>query len=186
MRYGEADLILHGLTSEGEKVHWIARSALKSKKRFAGGILEPTHYVHLSYKKKSSNSGLFALSEASLINDFKGAKENYDKIETALFMVSMIDQLTQEGEMDLQNLFHLLGNSLSAVEKTKSLPRLRALFEFKLMSYLGIRPQWGEVNLFLGKNISEHEEIDIEDSEALTLSHRAQRFIEENLNIRFR
>ena len=53
MKYGESDLILHAISMQGEKLSFIARGALKSKKRFGGGVLEPTHFVSFTYKQSS-------------------------------------------------------------------------------------------------------------------------------------
>ncbi len=45
IKYSEADLIVHGLNTEGARINFMAKSALKSRKRFGGGVLEPTHYM---------------------------------------------------------------------------------------------------------------------------------------------
>ena len=71
-RYGDHDLILNCLTPEGARVSFFARSALRSKKRFGGGVLEPTHYVHVLYDDKGDGK-INTLKEASLIQDFPGS-----------------------------------------------------------------------------------------------------------------
>ena len=67
VRFAESDLILTGISSEGEKKSFLARSALKSRKRFGGGVLEPTHFVEIGYSEKPGENRLGTLDEASLI-----------------------------------------------------------------------------------------------------------------------
>ena len=77
VRYGESDLIITGLSAEGEKKSFLARSALKSRKRFGGGVLEPLHHVKLTYSDRSDKHQLSVLEEAQILNDFNLLKKNY-------------------------------------------------------------------------------------------------------------
>ena len=67
MKYGESDLIIHALSSAGTKKSFIARAALKSKKRFGGGVLEPSHFVKLTYKPGKSEVGFFVTNSSKFI-----------------------------------------------------------------------------------------------------------------------
>ncbi|MCX7978279.1 MAG: recombination protein O N-terminal domain-containing protein, partial [Bdellovibrionaceae bacterium] len=84
IRYGESDLILQALSVSGEKISFIARGALKSRKRFSGGVLEPGHHVHFTWRKPSGQGTLCVLGDAKLLNDFSGLKESYERLECAL------------------------------------------------------------------------------------------------------
>ena len=103
IKYGDADLILSCLTPKGAKISLYARSAMKSKKRFGGGVLEPTHYIHALYDDKTSRSHsenpLHTLKEASLIEGFNGLRTDYNRIEAALYFVSLISNVVREGEI---------------------------------------------------------------------------------------
>lgn len=74
--YRDSDLIIRGLNSQGAKLSFIAPAALKSRRRFGGGVLEPTNFIEVVYQVSrrssisSSSSQAFtsssSLSESSL------------------------------------------------------------------------------------------------------------------------
>ena len=159
-RYGESDLIIHALSIEGTKKSFIARSALKSKKRFAGGVLEPSHYVMLTYKAARSEDQLNVLNEANLIDDFKDIRSDYDKLDFALTILNCVYHVSQEGDTDSHFLFNLVGHSLRKLGSVDNLHR------FKLHFYLKFLFQQGVINVdewmspFLKINIAESEKLD--------------------------
>ena len=67
VKYGEADLLVFGLNSMGAKVPLFAKAALKSKKRFGGGVLESTHYIEATYNNTSRSFRGKSLSKQNLI-----------------------------------------------------------------------------------------------------------------------
>lgn len=142
-KYSESDLILQALSSNGSKKSFIAKGALKSKKRFGGGILEPTHYVKLTYKPAQSDGGLNYLNEASLIDDFSGIRLDYDKIEFALTMMNCAYHVSQEGEIESHFLFNLLGHALRYLNNCNS----QDLSYFKLHFYLKFLFQQGVISI---------------------------------------
>lgn len=182
-RYRDSDLILHGLNGKGAKVSLLARGALRSKKRFGGGVLDPPHYVNSSYKESKKEGALGVLEEASLINDFSGLKKDYDRIELALHMVSLVDRMAQEGDIGSENIFHLLGNSLRTAEVSSNIPFLRVQFEGKLLYYFGVLPQVSEMNVLLEANVQDHENLGVEPSQ-INRWHRQFREIFENYSVR--
>ncbi len=66
----ESHLIIKGLNSEGSVLSFFARSALKSRKRFPGGVLEPGHYVEIEYCAPSRVDGWNQLKSASILHAF--------------------------------------------------------------------------------------------------------------------
>lgn len=151
-RFGEADLILNVLNQQGSKMSFIARSALRSKKRFGGGVLEPTHYIKASYLD-SKKEGLKTLSEATLLEEFAGIKRDYDRLNMAFHWLSLTEQLSQEEDLDAENVFHLLGNALKKLENHDNLISLKFQFELKLLNYLGVLPKLKEAEVFLRQNL---------------------------------
>lgn len=155
IKYAEADLIIHGLSPRGEKLGFIARGALKSKKRFGGGVLEPTHFVTFTYKQAGEHGQLNVLQEATLVNDFPGLRTDYDRLETALHILECVSKVSQEGDRDSEFLFNLLGNTLKVLE---SMPDVLVL---KMHFYLKFLLQQGVVNAepwmapFLKTNLSD-------------------------------
>lgn len=160
-KYSESDLILHALSSDGSKKSFIAKGALKSKKRFGGGVLEPTHYVKFTYKPTHSEDGLNYLNEASLIDDFRSIRLDYDKIEFALNMMNCAYHVSQEGEIESHFLFNLLGHGLRYLNSCES----QYLSHFKLHFYLKFLFQQGVISienwmsLYLKTNLSDSDKI---------------------------
>jgi DNA repair protein RecO (recombination protein O) len=186
VRYGDADLILNCLNSRGSRLSFYARSALKSKKRFGGGVLEPTHYVQVVYEDKSGTSPaenpLHTLKEASLIADFPGVRTEYARIELALHFVRLISEIVRDGDIDSADLFNLLGNSLRAAETTSRLDRLRIHFEVKLLANQGVLPLEAEENELLQAAISAHETVTLSDEQWAIVAAQARRVLREYLH----
>lgn len=159
-KYSEADLIIHALSSAGAKKSFIARSALKSKKRFGGGILEPTHFVSLSYKESKTEGGLLTLNEATLIDDFKLIRSDYDRLSQALFFLNCAYHVALEGDSDSHFLFNLIGHSLRGVGTTKNLPRFKMHFCLKFLYQQGVISMDDWMAPFLKINIADSESMD--------------------------
>lgn len=168
IKYGEADLIIHALGADGSRSSFLAKSALKSKKRFGGGILEPLHFVNLSYKEKPDSTQMKTLNEASLIDDFKDIRTDYDKLELALFVLNCVSHVSLEGDQNSEFLFNLTGHTLRAVAKTTDLKLLRLQFCLKFLYQQGVVSLENWMGPFLKANISESEnlipDVDIQKS----------------------
>lgn len=185
-RYGDADLILNCLSSRGARLNLFARSALKSKKRFGGGVLEPTHYVHVLYEDKSGTSSaespLQTLKEASLVNDFPGLRSDYSRIETGLHFVRLINSVVKEGDVDSVDLFNLLGNALKAAETSERLDRLRTHFEAKLLANQGMFPvEETDDEILMRTPIAEHARLPLDERAWVRARGRVKRILEEYL-----
>lgn len=136
-RYGESDLIIQGLDSTGGKISCIARGAMRSKKRFGGGVLEPIHFVEIQYREKPQGQ-LHILEQASVVEDFRGVREDYDKLEVAFFFLSTVSKISQEGDDLSENVFNLLGHALRTLETIKNPQPLRMVFALKLLYSQGV------------------------------------------------
>lgn len=156
MKYSEADLIIHALSIHGEKLSLIARGAMKSKKRFNGGVLEPTHFVQLSFKQAHEEGKLHTLHEATLLNDFKKLRRNYDHLEFALQVLDTVSRVSQEGDKTSESLFNLLGNTLKAVEDCESLAPLKMHFYLKFLFQQGVLTPEAWMAPFLRANIADN------------------------------
>lgn len=164
VKYSEADLIITALSNKGEKKSFLARSALKSKKRFGGGVLEPTHYVKLTFTNKEEKNQLNTLEEAQLINDFYNLRKDYDILEFALHAVDCILRVSQEGVQDSEALYNLLGHSLKNLNK-ENLIKTSDLLILKLQFYLKFLSEQGVLSLeswmlpYLQQSLSAHEKL---------------------------
>lgn len=157
IKYGEADLIIHALSPQGESLSFIARSAMRSKKRFGGGVLEPSHFVQFTYKQSRSHQEghLNTLNEATLLNDFHGIRKDYDHLELALHILDCIARVSQEGDRNSEGLFNILGNTLKALEEAQDVQLLKMLFYLKFLSQQGVLTVEPWMTSFLHVNISD-------------------------------
>lgn len=160
-KHGESDLVVHGLNPLGARMNFFARGGLKSRKRFAGGILEPTHYLEVTYKVGNSNEGdpLHTLQEAHLIREFPRLRTDYQRLETALHLLKVVHKLGQQGVIDSPDLFNLLGNALSAAETSPELEKLKIHFEVKLLAAQGVLPHDDDFVPWLRANLSQHAQV---------------------------
>lgn len=153
MKYSEADLILHALSPRGEKLSFLARGALKSKKRFGGGVLDPLHFVQFTYRQASGAGKMNTLNEATLLNDFKKIRQDYDHLELALHVLDCVSRVSQEGDRSSEALFNLLGNTLKAVESCQDVSLLKMHFYLKFLMQQGVLNPEPWMGILLKTNI---------------------------------
>jgi len=165
MKYSESDLILHALSPSGAKVSFIAKGALKSKKRFGGGILEPTHFLAITYKPAREEGRLNVILEASLIQDFSKIRNTYEQLEFALHVIECIYKVSVEGDQSSDSLFNLLGQSLKAIELTTKIENLKIHFYLKFLLQHGVLTPEPWMAPYLKTPLSQSHEVDflIED-----------------------
>ena len=184
-KYSDADLIIHCLTSKGAKLSLFARSALKSKKRFGGGVFEPTHYIEVVYQKRGGPNaeagGLCTVSEAQIIKDFAKLRSDYPRLQLGLHFVHLIDQVMREGDEHSSQIFDLLGNSLSTLETAVELEKLKLHFEVKLLSNQGVLPIEESESHLLSLPISDHAKIQLDDDKTRKLRAGVQNILREYL-----
>lgn len=159
IKYGEADLIIHAIGTDGAKSSFLAKGALKSKKRFGGGILEPLHFVSFTYKEKPDSTQMKTLNEASLIEDFKDIRSDYDKLELALFILNCVSHVSLEGDQNSEFLFNLTGHSLRAVAAATDLRVLRLQFCLKFLYQQGVVSIESWMTPFLKANMNETNQL---------------------------
>ena len=157
--FSESDLIIHALNPKGALMSFIAKGAVKSKKRFTGGVLEPGHFIGVEYRK-SRSSDLHFLCDAWFLKRFSAIRTDYDRLTLALHFLSLIEKVSQAGTEDSSDLFNLLGNGLKAVETSTHLSTLQFVFEFRLLLNQGVLPQelQEQTQLFC-MTVAEHEQL---------------------------
>ena len=188
IQYGEADLILKALTPSGARISLFARSALKSRKRFGGGILEPTHFLNVLYDDKAARSehALNTLKEAELVNGFEGLRADYSRLELALRFVQLVHDLSREGETNSSEVFNLLGNALRAAETTTAPERLLIHFETKLLFHHGVLAVGEEEARLLRAAITDHERVEMSEGAWSSTGGRVRSALHEYLPTPFR
>ncbi len=158
-KFSESDLIIHALSKTGTKKAFIAKAALKSKKRFGGGVLEPTHFVMLTYKQSQKVEQLAVLNEAMLIDDFKAIRTDYDRLEFGLFIINCAYQVAQEGDFESHFLFNLVGHSLRQLGSTQNLIRFKLHFYLKFLFQQGVISVEDWMSPFLKINMSDSDQL---------------------------
>ena len=160
IKYGEADLIVHGIDTNGARINFLAKSALKSRKRFGGGVLEPTHYIDAVYRRPRSSSSedpLYFLQEARLVESFPGIRQNYERLEMAFYFLKVISKVVQEGAVEDSEDFLLLGRSLRALEKAQDLLSLKTMFEIKVLHNHGVLPSDLQAHKYVKSPVSQYQ-----------------------------
>ena len=162
IKYGEADLILKLLSVNGDVYSVIAKSALKSKKRFGGGVLEPTHYILCTLQKNQDEQSerLSVLNEAQVVDDFRGLKSDYDRLELAFHFVKTVATVAREGDHHL-DIFNLLGHALKKAETAQNLSTLKMQFDLKLLHLQGVLPADDRFVPFLKSPIRETDDLTV-------------------------
>lgn len=142
VKMSESDLIIHGLTVNGSRLHLLARGALRSRKRFGGGVLEPSHFIEAEFTPPAETQQIGVLLEARILDSFEGLRTDYDRLETALRLLDLIDRSSPGGEMP--GTFDLLGNALKSLDLGQRQDRVELQFLIKLLSIHGSldREEW--------------------------------------------
>lgn len=159
LKYMESDLIIHALSAGGEKFSFLARGALKSKKRFGGGVLEPTHQALFTYQKPFAGGELHLLKDAQIIHDFNAVRRSYETLEFALQVIECIEKVSQQGDSNSEVLYNLLGHTLKAIETTENLDILKVQFYLKFMMQQGVLTLEPWMGPFLKTQIQNHAEL---------------------------
>ncbi|WKB36914.1 DNA repair protein RecO [Terrilactibacillus sp. S3-3] len=84
--------------------------------------------------------GLGSLYQAAQIESFRGIKQDISKTAYAALIVEMVDRLAEEGHPS-SGLYHLLIETLLAMDKGLDAEVLSAIFEVKMMAVAGIEAQ---------------------------------------------
>jgi DNA repair protein RecO (recombination protein O) len=179
IKHGESDLIVHALNRQGARMGFYAKGGLKSKKRFGGGILEPTHYCEVSYKMKPDIDGspLHTLLEAQLVQGFDHLREDYDRLQVALYFLRVMSKISQEGLVDSKDMFDLLGNSLKAAESSLDVQKLKLHFEIKVLVNQGVLPAEAYNSDWSQLPIKEHSSLDVDRQTEWSIHHALEAYL---------
>ncbi len=165
MKYRDADLIVTGLSSEGRRTSYIARSALKSKKRFGGGVLEPIHFVDAVVKKNAQEGRWPELQEAQIIKSFDGVRTSFANLQEVFTLMDWVLRLIPDGG-ESKDAFALLGRALETFQSCALPAELRRLAQLKLLALHGILPSNDQWLQWLRLPLAEHSHLAMGDAAA--------------------
>ena len=162
IRHLESHLIVKGLNKKGQILSFFAGFALKSKKRFTSGVLEPGGYVQVEYRLSKKEGGWNRLIQAHPLNKFIKIRQDYERLRLALHFLKMFNQAGQEGMEEDPELFHLLGNTFTALETSRNLESLKLFFEMRFLFLQGVLPaELQNKSVFFKRTIKEHDRTDL-------------------------
>jgi DNA repair protein RecO (recombination protein O) len=134
---GEADRLLTVLSREHGKLRVNAKGARKVGSR-KGGHVEL--FVRSKMLIAKGRGGIDIVSQAEMIDAYRGLREDLTRSTYAHYAVELIDAFAEEGSEQI-DLFDLLAESLKRIETTNNLPLTARFFELQLLALAGFQPQ---------------------------------------------
>ena len=180
--FRESDLIVKGLNSRGFQMSFMAVSALKSRKRFAGGILEPASFIEVEYRP--SKKSLHRLRQAWLLRDFRDLRESYDRLQTAFYILKIATAVSVEsGTEDSSELFSLVGNALFLAQSSLSLDKLKLFFQIKLLFLQGVLPRSLAQKDILSGTLRDHQDFKMDGEEEKEIFEKTDQALNRYLHL---
>jgi DNA repair protein RecO (recombination protein O) len=138
--YSETSQVLTFFTREFGKIKAIAKGSRRAKSAF-GGAFEIFSFGRIVFSQ-SSGAKLATLTEFEQQRGFDGLSSNLFALNSALFAVELMNNLTEEFDSHPQlfdNFLQFLKNVSDAKEKTDTLKML-ILFQLSLLKEIGLQP----------------------------------------------
>ncbi len=137
--FGEADRYVQFLTQRWGMITVLAKSARKSRRRYAGGL---DLFCHDEISLRGEPKGTPYLNELVVLNSFPHLRENLDKLLMAGKITQWVKKLADTTN-PMPEVYSLLGQTLTLIEREPDLERLELLylvFKLKLLLHLGLKP----------------------------------------------
>lgn len=134
--YGETHQVVVLYTRNHGKVPIMAYGVKKLKSRSSGVVQLLTHGQYLFY----TGSGMGTFKQGEVITSHSKLRSDILFMSYAAYIVELLDRLTEDKEPN-GLLFHLLAQTFSFLEMGKDADVLCRIFEMKLLSIAGYRPQ---------------------------------------------
>lgn len=136
VNYKESDRILTLLTRDAGKLTVTARGGRKK----GGGVSAASQLLCWSEMTLSEYRGRWTLTEASTEMEFRGIREDLDKLALASYFAEVAETLTQE-EIPAPEILALLLNCLYALDTLhRPLPLVKAVYELRMLCVTGYAP----------------------------------------------
>ena len=134
--FGEADRVVRFITPDHGKLSGVAKGVRRIKSR-SGGHLELFGEVNLML---AEGRNLDVITSARLSWYPHHLAGNYEGLELAFMMATMIDRLVQEGQPN-QGAYDSLREALGALDGDGQGPLLELWYKLHILSALGYQPQ---------------------------------------------
>lgn len=144
INYGESDKILTFFTKDFGKIKGIAKGARRSKKRFQNALNLFTHLRLIFFEKEGM--GLVRIDSCDILSTFQKIREDLKKIFHANYFLELTNEISGEWEKNI-NAYNLLHFSLSILDQIEAKQDYLRIFEIKLLSIFGYRPNLKRCNI---------------------------------------
>jgi len=152
-KFRETSKIVSVLTKDYGKVRMIAKGSCSLKSKFKG-CLEPFTHIHIIYYEKRTRN-LQLLSKANLIDPHYRIIGNPLKTALAFAVIELVEKTVEE-ENPAQDLFDLLIQTLSAIDKSENFTEgCFWFFEEHLINIMGYKANWNSC-LHCNKSLGFH------------------------------
>jgi len=142
--YGESDKIVTFFTKDFGKLKGIAKGARRSRKRFQNALGLFSH-LRLTFFEKEG-MGLVRAEGCDILHSFPKIREDLKKILYGNYYLELANEMAGEREGN-QEVFELLLSFLSNLEEMEPQEEQLRLFEIRMLSLFGYRPNMGKCNL---------------------------------------
>ena len=133
----ETDKLVTFLTEKHGKIKCAAKAARRMKSRF-GASLEPMSLIDMVFFGKEHQE-IFKLNQCDIIHSFQTVREDFRKSYMGIYFIELIDSLVPERDRS-RPFFQFLLDSLHRLQQQEELETLCRLFEFRVMSLSGYKP----------------------------------------------
>ena len=137
MNYGESDKIVTFFTKEFGKVKGIAKGARRSRRRFQNALDLFSHLRLIFFDREGM--GLVRAEGCDILSPFRHIREDLRKILYGNYFLELLNEMTAEREAH-QEAFDLLLIFLSALDEAKPEEEHLRMFEIRILSLFGYRP----------------------------------------------
>ncbi len=138
IKFRESDLILTVLSRDYGKIALIAKAARRTESKFGAAL----DLLMLSELVFYDAENLKLLKEASIIEEYRTLKGDYERLSLALQSAHLLNQLFEEHHPD-RAVFELLKDFLDELSRMGNLALGGLAFKLKLLRALGIVPRMG-------------------------------------------
>lgn len=173
--FGESDLIAVLLTEDHGKVSGIARGARRSRKRFAGGALEPFHELHLRFARRPQTDLAF-LHESRVDRSHHMIAQDLDTYAWASYVSELTEAMVPERD-PVPEVFALFRATMRAFASgSEAVEPLAHHFIMRLLDIAGWGPDLEQCGI-CGEAITERSKpiLDQRGSGVMCSRHVAER-----------
>jgi DNA repair protein RecO (recombination protein O) len=144
LNYGESDKIVTFFTGDFGKIKGIAKGARRSKKRFQNALNLFTHLRLIFFEREGM--GLVRAEGCDILHPFPKIREDLKKIFYGNYFLELVNEMAGEREKNLEA-FDLLLSFLSALEGMEAKEEQLRMFEIRMLSLFGYRPNMRRCDL---------------------------------------